>query len=97
MWARVKGRTENDLLRLPFKAAYMFRPGAIQPRHGIRSKTAVYRLAYLIVRPFLPIISRVAPNSITTTDRVGRAMLAVVRQGPTEHRIETRDINRLGA
>jgi uncharacterized protein YbjT (DUF2867 family) len=97
MWARVKGQTENDLLRLPFKAAYMFRPGAIQPRHGIRSKTAVYRLAYLIVRPFLPIISRVAPNSITTTDQVGRAMLAVVRQGPTEQRVETRDINRLGA
>ena len=41
MWARVKGKTENDLLKLPFKAAYMFRPAGIQPLHGVRSKTGV--------------------------------------------------------
>ncbi|MEP6567976.1 MAG: epimerase, partial [Mesorhizobium sp.] len=40
MWARIKGKTENDLRKLPFKAAYMFRPGGIQPLHGVRSKTA---------------------------------------------------------
>jgi hypothetical protein len=44
MWARVKGATENALLRLPFKAAYMFRPGAIVPLHGITSKTRIYRI-----------------------------------------------------
>ena len=46
MWARVKGKTENDILKLPFHAAYMFRPGAIQPMHGIRSKTRLYQTFY---------------------------------------------------
>ncbi len=46
MWARIKGRTENALQRLPFKAVYLFRPGIIQPLHGIRSKTAAYRIFY---------------------------------------------------
>ena len=51
MWARVEGKTENALLRLPFKACYMFRPAGIQPMHGERSKTAVYRIAYSLIRP----------------------------------------------
>jgi uncharacterized protein YbjT (DUF2867 family) len=51
MWARVKGKTENDLLKLPFKAAYMFRPAGILPLHGIRSKTAWYQAVYVAVAP----------------------------------------------
>src|SRR5580692_7664306 len=51
MWARVKGKTENDLLKLPFKAAYMFRPGAIQPLHGIKSRTTLYRVMYVALGP----------------------------------------------
>jgi len=51
MWARVKGQTENALLRLPFKAAYMFRPGVIVPLDGIRSKTKIYRMGYALARP----------------------------------------------
>src|SRR5204863_5923892 len=54
MWARVKGKTENDLLRLPFKAAYMFRPAAIVPLHGIRSKTKLYQAFYTALGPLLP-------------------------------------------
>src|SRR5207247_989154 len=46
MWARVKGRTENALLRLPFAAAFMFRPGFIEPMHGVTSKTRAYRVFY---------------------------------------------------
>lgn len=56
MWARVKGKTENALLRLPFKATYMFRPGVIQPAHGERSKTSAYRIGYAIAKPVLPLL-----------------------------------------
>src|SRR5476649_1188548 len=59
MWARVKGRTENALLRLPFKAVYLFRPGAIQPLHGARSKTTSYRVFYSVLGPLLTFVRRV--------------------------------------
>jgi uncharacterized protein YbjT (DUF2867 family) len=95
MWARVKGRTENALLSLPFKAAYMFRPGAIIPLHGIRSSTRWYNAMYFGLRPLYPILSRVAPTMITTTERLGRAMLAVARDGYHARILEMADINRL--
>ncbi|SAL54358.1 NAD-dependent epimerase/dehydratase family protein [Caballeronia telluris] len=94
MWARVKGRTENALLRLPFKAAYMFRPGAIVPMHGVRSKTALYQSAYSITRPVLPLLQRLFPNAIVTTEQVGRAMLAVAKRGAPSPILESRDIAR---
>jgi hypothetical protein len=77
MWARVKGKTENALLRLPFKAAYMFRPAAIQPLHGIKSKTASYRVGYALAKPVFPMLKLLLPNYITTTEHLGRAMLHV--------------------
>lgn len=95
MWARVKGRTENALLSLPFRAAYMFRPGAIMPLHGIRSSTRWYNVMYAIIRPIYPLLRRVAPTMITTTDQLGRAMLAVARKGYATHVLEMSDINRL--
>jgi len=95
MWARVKGRTENALLSLPFKAAYMFRPGAVMPLHGIRSATRWYNAMYLGLRPLYPILRRVAPTMITTTERLGRAMLAVARRGYSGPILEMADINRL--
>jgi uncharacterized protein YbjT (DUF2867 family) len=95
MWARVKGRTENALLALPFKAAFMFRPGAVMPLHGIRSTTRWYNVMYAIIRPLYPILSRVAPNMITTTEQLGRAMLAVARNGYPTRVLEMDDINRL--
>ncbi len=81
MWARVKGATENALLRLPFKAAYMFRPAGIQPMHGESSRTKLYRVAYAITRPLLPLLLRLFPNYITTTEILGRAMLDAARNG----------------
>jgi len=92
MWARVKGRTENALLRLPFKGAYMFRPGVIQPLHGVRSKTASYQMLYSLLGPLLPLLRRLFPRQITTTEQVGRAMLAVARHGAPKHILESPDI-----
>jgi uncharacterized protein YbjT (DUF2867 family) len=95
MWARVKGRTENALLRLPFKAAFMFRPGVIVPRFGARSRTALYRIPYMLTRPFLPLLLRAFPNQVLTTDEIGRAMLLVARHGAPKHILETADIRSL--
>lgn len=95
MWARVKGRTENALLSLPFRAAYMFRPGAIMPLHGIRSSTRWYNVIYAVIRPIYPLLRKVVPTMITTTEQLGRAMIAVARNGYATHVLETADINRL--
>ncbi len=95
MWARVKGRTENALLRLPFKRAYMFRPGFIQPLHGIRSKTKFYRAFYALAGPVLPLFKRLFPRYVTTTEQIGRAMLAVAKHGAPKVILGTDDINRL--
>jgi uncharacterized protein YbjT (DUF2867 family) len=81
MWARVKGKTENDLLKLPFKAAYMFRPALIQPMHGIKSRTTAYRVGYAIAAPLFPVLKALFPRYVTTTEDVGRAMLRVAKQG----------------
>ena len=93
MWARVKGATENALLRMPFKAAYMFRPGGIQPMHGERPKAALVRIIYAVVAPLAPWLTRVAPGYVTTTERMGRAMLNVVRRGAAKRVLESADIN----
>src|SRR4030095_4037271 len=77
MWARVKGKTENALLRLPFEAAYMFRPGYIQPLHGITSKTGLSRAAYAVMGPLYPVWRTLLPGYVITTEDVGRAMLQV--------------------
>lgn len=95
MWARVKGSTENALLRLPFKAAYMFRPAGIQPMHGETSKTRLYRLFYVIAAPLLPLLKRLLPRYLTTTEQIGRAMIAAARNGAPKAILETQDINRL--
>ena len=93
MWARAKGKTENALLRLPFKAAYMFRPAGIQPLHGIKSRTASYRILYTIAKPVFPALKLILPNHITTTEHLGRAMIRVARNGFSKQILEARDIN----
>jgi uncharacterized protein YbjT (DUF2867 family) len=97
MWARVKGKTENALLRLPIKAAYMFRPGLIQPLHGIKSKTKAYRILYTLTAPILPLLKALFPNNVTTTEQVGRAMLKVTKSGYPRSILEVKDINSLSA
>lgn len=93
MWARVKGKTENALLRLPFKASYMVRPGFIQPQHGIKSKTKLYRAIYAVMGPLYPVLKAMAPKYVTTTEQVGRAMVKVARQGAPKQVLENSDIN----
>jgi uncharacterized protein YbjT (DUF2867 family) len=95
MWARVKGKTENALLRLPFKSAYMFRPGFIQPLHGIRSKTALYQAIYSLTGPVIPLLRRLFPKVILTTEEIGKAMLAVAKRGAPLKVLEVRDIQAL--
>ncbi len=95
MWARVKGKTENDLLKLPFRAAYMFRPGVIQPLHGIRSKTKLYQTFYTVLNPILPLLKSAFPQFITTTEQLGRVMLKVAKQGFPKPILESKDINQL--
>ena len=92
MWARVKGKTENALLQMPFKAVYMFRPGYIQPLHGIRTKTRWYRAIYAVIGPLYPIWKLLFPKYVTTTECVGRAMLNVAKRGSPKSVLENQDI-----
>lgn len=93
MWARVKGRAENAVLRLPFAAAYVFRPGFIRPMHGVTSKTRSYRLLYTLAKPLLPGIASLFPKYVTTTEQIGRAMLGVAKRGAPKRVLESEDIN----
>ncbi|WP_084376985.1 NAD(P)H-binding protein [Pseudomonas mucidolens] len=97
MWARIKSKTENALLRLPFKAVYLFRPGVIQPLYGVRSKTAFYQSVYTLINPLLSVIRRVRPAWVVSTESMGRAMLTVVRHGAAQPIIEPAQINQLAA
>ena len=92
MWARVKGRVENDLQKLGFKAVYLFRPGLIQPLGGIESKTNSYRIMYKILIPFFPLLKWLVPKVLLTTQDMGVAMLNSVRNGYKESILEVRDI-----
>jgi uncharacterized protein YbjT (DUF2867 family) len=94
MWARVKGETENALLRLPFKAAVMFRPAAIIPLHGVTSNKPLYRLTFALTRPLWPVLRRF-PRYVTTTEQLGRAMLHVAKNGSPKPILESVDINAL--
>jgi uncharacterized protein YbjT (DUF2867 family) len=92
MWSRVRGKTENQLLRLPFHAAYIFRPALIIPLHGIQSKTALYRVFYKLLGPLLPALRGRFPKYVTTTEQIGRAMLKIAKGWPKPI-LETSDIN----
>lgn len=91
MWARVKGRTENALLKLSFEA-YMFRPGFIEPMDGIQSRTPVYQKIYAVARPLFPLLRRTFPNHVLTTRQIGRAMINVAVSGFATRILEPPDI-----
>jgi len=93
MWARVKGKTENALLRLPFKAVYLFRPAFIQPLNGIKSRTKIYRMMYALSAPLFPVLNAIFPNYLTTTEKIGHAMINVSMRGYPKQILEARDIN----
>jgi len=91
MWARVKGRAENALLRLPLNA-YMFRPGFIEPLDGIQSKTPSYRVFYKVAKPLFPLLRWALPNQILSTREIGQAMLTVAKCGYEKRILETKDM-----
>lgn len=93
MWARVKGKTENALLAMPFKKAYMFRPGVILPMKGIKSKTRWYQFMYDLLRPLFPLMMK--SSSVTDTTRVGQAMINAALYGSSKTHLENKDINEL--
>jgi uncharacterized protein YbjT (DUF2867 family) len=92
MWARVKGKTENALLGMPFKDVYVFRPAYIQPLHGIQSRTKLYRALFVIAAPLYPLWKALLPKYVTTTEQLGRAMIKVAKQGAPKHILESSDI-----
>ncbi|GAB2964842.1 epimerase [Hymenobacter coalescens] len=88
MWARVKGRTENELLRLPFRAAYMFRPGFMKATPGQQNVLPMYKyIAWLY-----PVARQLAPGFVSTMAEVGRAMINVTRHGYAKPVLEVKDI-----
>ena len=95
MWARVRGRTENALLAMPFASVAVFRPAVIQPLHGARSKTPLYRLFYAAFAPFVSVLKLLAPRLVSTTESIGNAMLEVARHGAPQAILDTVDINEL--
>ncbi|PYP66817.1 MAG: epimerase [Gemmatimonadetes bacterium] len=95
MWARVKGRTENALLAMPFRSVTIVRPGLIVPLHGITSRTGWYNVFYGLMRPFLPLFQRVTPGYVTTTERLGRAMIRIARGGFDRQVLEGQSFGRV--
>ena len=85
--------TINSIYIHPYYGLYfVFRPGAIEPLHGIRSKTPSYQLFYSLLGPLLSLLRRAFPNLVTTTEAVGRAMLVVAKRGAPKAILESRDI-----
>lgn len=95
MWARVKGRTENALLRLPFRAAYMFRPGLIRAVKGVQSKTPFYQFFYTFLGPLVALAHAAFPNHVVSTSEIGQAMLSLVRRPSSKAIQEVRDIREI--
>jgi uncharacterized protein YbjT (DUF2867 family) len=93
MWARVKGETENALMAMSFTQTYCFRPGYIQPLHGVRSKVGWYNGIYAALSWAYPVMRRVGPKFVTSTEEVGRAMIAVARNGYPKKVLEMADIH----
>ena len=88
MWARVKGKTENDLMQLPFKNAFMYRPGYIQPVKGLNNTYTIYKF----VAPLYPVLKALLPKYVCTLEEIGRSMIHVVLQGYHTQVLEVRDI-----
>jgi len=92
MWARVKGKTENDIIKAGFKNAFMFRPGAIIPLRGIKSRTKGYQFMYDYFMWLVKLIKALAPNSVVTTTQVGLAMINSVLKGYPNNILRPKDI-----
>lgn len=92
MWARVKGKTENALLNLGFRQAFMFRPGGIIPTRGIKPSSKLYRVLITYLGWLLRLIKLIAPSSIVNTDQIGIAMINATKQGYDKQIVAPKDI-----
>ena len=92
MWGRVKGKTENDLLSLGFKQAYMFRPGAIIPLRGIKSRTKSYQFMYDYFMWLVKLIKAISPNSVVSTTQIGLAMINAMLKGYSKKVLRPKEI-----
>lgn len=97
MWARVKGKTENDIIDAGFRQTYMFRPGAIIPLRGIKSRTKAYQFMYDYFMWLVKLVKAIAPNSVVTTTQVGLAMINSVEKGYPTKILRPKDIIKLSA
>jgi hypothetical protein len=97
MWARIKRKTENDLLKIPFRKVYLFRPGYIQPQRGIRPKTTLYRIFYTFFGIFYPLLQLLLTDYVTKTCKLGLSMLYVTVKSPEKQTLTTKDINDFAA
>jgi uncharacterized protein YbjT (DUF2867 family) len=97
MWARVRGRLENKLFSMPFKSAHALRPGFIRAMRGVTSSVRLYGLVYALLGWIYPVLKRFAPNSVTSTVTIGRAMIHIAAEGWDENVLEMSSINRAGA
>jgi uncharacterized protein YbjT (DUF2867 family) len=95
MWARVKGKTENALMAMPFKAVYIFRLGGLIPKHGEVSRTGWYRHLYAAAKPFAPIFEKFFASYVTTTEKLGLAMLHAAKFGKEKKIVENKEIAQL--
>ena len=95
MWARVKGRTEQALLGL-FPSAYMVRLAMLRPMHGEVAKTRWTRILYSGFQPLFPVVQRLAPSLVISSEELGRAMIRAARERPTNHVLEMKDLQVLG-
>jgi len=91
-WARVKGKTENDLMKLPFKAVYNFRPGIIIPTKGLKNTHPLYKYMGWL----LSVIKFISPSSLCSLQQIGQAMINVTINGYNTSILEISDIRKLG-
>lgn len=96
MWAQVKKRTEDALLAL-FPKAHMFRLAMLLPMNREVSKTRWTRITYFVLWPLLPLMRRLFPGAVITTEELGRAMIRVAQQGAPKRVLEAADLRALGA
>lgn len=95
MWASVKGKTENDIIKLGFKDAYAFRPAYIKPEANAPSSTPLYQILLSTFGLLHPLIKFLFPKYTTTTTQIGKAMIEVVENGFNKKQVESVDIIQL--
>lgn len=93
MWARVKGKTENDLMKLPFKKVYNFRPAMLEPTKGLKNTLSLYKYFGWMA----PILRLLAPNQISTLQQLGKSMIFVTINGYKKQNFDVKDIKETGS